>query len=45
MRRLVGEIKQKMYIKYRNLKDRLCSFVGCPFDVFYYIEDEVVDTG
>jgi len=41
MKKLVLFTKQKMYIKYRNLKDRLCNFVACPFCV----KEGVVDTG
>ncbi len=41
MKKLVLFIEQKIYIKYRNLKDRLCQSIACPFRV----EKEVVNTG
>lgn len=41
MKRKVLFIEQKIYIKYRNFKDRLCNCIGCPFCA----ENEVIDTG
>ncbi|MCI9246378.1 MAG: hypothetical protein HFJ30_04545 [Clostridia bacterium] len=31
MKKLILFIEQKIYIKYRNLKDRLCQWIACPF--------------
>ena len=40
MKKLVLFIEQKIYIKYKNLRDRLCQCVACPFRV----EKEVINT-
>jgi len=41
MKRQVLFIERKIYIKYRNFKDRLCNCIDCPFCV----RKEVNDTG
>ena len=39
MKKLILCIEQKKYIKYRNLKDRLCECIAYPFRV----EKEVIN--
>lgn len=44
MKKLVLFIEQKIYIKYRNLKDRLCQCIACPFRVEKEVSKLVVQT-